>query len=151
MYSQKGSGVTTVCLPHDPDSLPGDFPSKTDPNTAYIFGAEYQLNYQQVAYDDDVPCAVCHAYTSASAIMIPAKLSCPHNWIVQYKGFLSAERSDYSGSDYICVALDAEYFEGTRAVNADGRLIFPVRAKCGSLPCPPYTDDQYVSCVVCSK
>ncbi|XP_062601852.1 short-chain collagen C4-like isoform X2 [Saccostrea cucullata] len=152
MYNQ-GSGVTTLCLPHNPDSLPADFPALTDdhPGPAYIFGAEYQLNYKNVAYDDDVPCAVCHAQTSTSALMIPAKLVCPQTWKLQYSGFLSAERSDYKGSDYICVDLNPEYLEGTRAVNADGRLIFPVQARCGSLPCPPYKEKQYVSCVVCAN
>ena len=153
MFDQKGNGVTTLCLPHDPEALPADFPTHTDayPYAAYIFGAEYQFGYKNIDVNDDVPCAVCHAQTSASVLMIPAKRTCPGEWMMQYSGFLSAERYDHTGADYICVALYGDYFEGTRGVNADGRLIFPVRAKCGSLPCPPYTENQYVSCVVCTK
>ncbi|XP_048750851.2 short-chain collagen C4-like [Ostrea edulis] len=151
MYNMKGSGVTTLCLPHDPDSLPVSFHSPDDPYTAFIFGSEFEMNYKNVADNDDVPCAVCHAQTSTSALMIPAKLTCPQNWKLQYSGFMAAERYDYFASDFICVDLNPEYIEGTRAVNADGRLIHPVKARCGSLPCPPYKDKQYVSCVVCTN
>ena len=153
MYDQKGNGVTTLCLPHDPEALPANFPTSAppDPYFPYLFGAEYQFSYAKFAVDDDVPCAVCHAQTSASVLMIPAKRTCPDDWKLQYDGFLSAERFDHTGSDYICVALYGDYFEGTRAVNADGRLIYPVKAKCGSIPCPPYAENQYVSCVVCTK
>jgi hypothetical protein len=151
MYSMKGSGVTTLCLPHDPDSLPASFQSPDDGVSAFIFGAEYEMSYKNIATDDDVPCAVCHAQTSTSAIMIPAKLTCPQNWKLQYNGFMSAERYSYFASDFICVDLNPQYIEGTRAVNADGRLIHPVKARCGSLPCPPYKDKQLVSCVVCAN
>ncbi|XP_048750844.2 uncharacterized protein LOC125662611 [Ostrea edulis] len=153
MYYIKGSGVTTLCLPHDPDSLLGaliHIPYDIN-NTPYIFGAEFEMNYKNVARNDDVPCAVCHAQTSTSAVMIPAKLTCPQNWKLQYSGMMSAERSDHFASDFICVDLNPEYIEGTRARNADGRLIHPAKARCGSLPCPPYKDKQYVSCVVCAN
>ncbi|XP_022305869.2 uncharacterized protein LOC111112592 [Crassostrea virginica] len=153
MFDQKGNGDTTLCLPHDPEKLPADFPTHVlpEPYVAHVFGAEYQFGYGKIDFVDDVPCAVCHAQTSASVLMVPAKRTCPDDWKMQYSGSLSAEASTYSGSDYICVAWNAEYFEGTRAVDANGRLLYPVKAKCGSLPCPPYTENQYVSCVVCTK
>jgi hypothetical protein len=30
-------------------------------------------------------------------------------------------------------------------------LFYPVKTQCGSLPCPPYINDKYVTCVVCTK
>jgi hypothetical protein len=64
---------------------------------------------------------------------------------------MSAERYDYFASDFICVDMNPEYLEGTRAINADDRLVHPVQARCGSLPCPPYKDKQYVSYAVCAN
>lgn len=31
------------------------------------------------------------------------------------------------------------------------KMIYPVEAKCGALPCPPYGDGYFVYCVVCTK
>lgn len=83
-------------------------------------------------------------------MMVPAKLSCPQGWTLQYHGYLSAEYAGDHAADFICVDSDPEFFEGLRQVNSDGHLIYPVQAYCGVLPCPNYKNGQYISCAVCT-
>lgn len=136
---------------------PPDFPTRLQTGTSYvgtIYGSEYQFTYRNYAEDDDVPCAVCSAKTASAIMMLPAKLTCPDNWVIQYAGFLTSEHvvSNWRSSEYLCLHEDAEYLtEGSRQHNMNGRLFYPVKAVCGSLPCPPYHNRQYLTCVVCSQ
>ena len=98
---------------------------------------------------------MCRVESATSVLMIPAKSSCPNTWNMQYSGFLVSDASgnDYRwhGSDYICLHNDAEYLtEGARRHNNDGHILYPVQAVCGSLPCPPYKNGQYITCAVCT-
>lgn len=96
-----------------------------------------------------VPCAVC--YVPAAILMIPAKTTCPPSWTLQYSGFLTTNSDDFkSSSDYVCMDDNPQYIEGSRD-NRDGKLFYPVHARCGALPCPPYVNDAYLRCCVCSK
>nr|XP_022305868.1 short-chain collagen C4-like [Crassostrea virginica] len=151
-YDNHGGGVNTLCLPHNPDNAPHDFPIRQG-SSSYIYGSEYQFNYRKFALDDDVPCAVCHVNTATSLIMIPAKSTCPAGWTMQYHGFLvsDANISGFLLFDYVCLHNDAEYLtEGSRQHDQNGHILYPVQAGCGSLPCPPYKNDQYITCVVCT-
>ncbi|XP_071136663.1 uncharacterized protein [Mytilus edulis] len=150
-WNEKGSGVSTLCLPHDPEPTPINFPSKLHGGYyARIWGSEYQFNFRNVAIDDDVPCSVCQVHEASTNLMIPAKTTCPVGWHKQYSGVLIGAWYDEYPSEYICMDENSEYFEGTRSHNDDGRTLYPVRARCGSLPCPPYSDYHYISCIVCS-
>ncbi|VDI67075.1 Hypothetical predicted protein [Mytilus galloprovincialis] len=150
-YNEQGSGVNTLCLPHDPEPAPSDFPSKLHGGLyARIWGSEYQFNFRNVAINDDVPCAVCQVNQDSTCLMMPAKTKCPVGWHRQYSGVLIGAWSGEYSSEYICMDENPEFFEGTRSHDDNGRTLYPVRARCGSLPCPPYTDYQYISCVVCS-
>ena len=60
------------------------------------------------------------------------------------------EHKAHYRSDYSCVDMNAEPLDNRNA-NENGALFFPVKAKCGSLRCPPYKDGTEVYCVVCSK
>ncbi|XP_062619877.1 short-chain collagen C4-like [Saccostrea cucullata] len=156
-YTNHGSGSNTLCLPHNPDPTPVDFPehfqSDISSFTGSLHGAEYQFTYRNIAIEDDVPCAVCMVSNAASTLMVPAKTSCPAGWTVQYTGVLTSG-SDYTnhyGTDYLCLDDNPEYAtEGARMHSYNGKLFYPVHAVCGSLPCPPYKNQQLVSCVVCS-
>lgn len=146
-----GSGTNTLCVPHDPDSLPSDFPTTTySGNFASLFGAEYLFTYKNVAIYDDVPCAICKVKPATATMMVPAKLSCPQGWTLQYHGYLGAAYYSQHATQFICVHSDPEYLEGLRQVNSGGYLIYPVRVYCGALPCPKYKQDQYLSCAVCT-
>ncbi|XP_062571916.1 short-chain collagen C4-like [Saccostrea cucullata] len=151
-YRQAGSGVNTLCLPHDPESAPAGLPSSS--GFGRLYGSEYDFSFKNIAVNDDVPCAVCFVHHASSSMMIPAKHSCPLGWTKQYSGFLTSDSSltnpVYYGSEYLCLHGNPEYMtDGARQYNNDGRLFFPVQAVCGSLPCPPYKDSQTVACVVC--
>ncbi|CAG2242195.1 unnamed protein product [Mytilus edulis] len=150
-FNEQGSGVNTLCLPHDPEPAPSDFPSKLHGGYySRIWGSEYQFNFRNVAINDDVPCAVCQINHASTCLMVPAKTTCPVGWHKQYSGVLIGAWSDEYSSEYICMDENPEFFEGTRSHDDNGRTLYPVRARCGSLPCPPYTEYQYISCVVCS-
>jgi hypothetical protein len=157
-YNAPGNGANTLCLPHNPDPTAANFPThfqRDDASLAgFLYGAEYQYTYRNIAIDDDVPCSVCLATHAMSTLMIPAKTACPVGWKTEYFGVLTAD-VQFSGvveHEYLCVDEDAEYLqEGTRQQDYNGRLFYPVKAKCGSLPCPPYKEAQLISCVVCSK
>lgn len=149
-YNEKGNGVSTLCLPHDPENLLTSISVTTGTDYAHLYGAEYQFNIGRVHMDEDVPCAVCRTKMASSTIMIPGKRSCPNHWQKQYTGILTASWYDYQVSEYLCIDEDPDYIEGSRR-NDNGRLFYPVKTVCGSLPCPPYENGNLLPCVVCSK
>ena len=153
-YVDTGSGTNTLCLPHNPDPSPPDFPRSFQHNdvsyAGSIHGSEYQFNYRHVAIDDDVPCAACMVTNASSTLMIPAKTSCPIGWTVQYQGVLTSGKQGHQATDYLCLDQNPEYLtEGARMHNYDGKLFYPVHAICGSLPCPPYKGHA-ATAVLCS-
>lgn len=150
-YNTVGGGVNYLCLPHDPSSFlsASEIQPQQPHHQGSVYGAEYQFTYRNVAHDDDVPCAVC--YVPAATLMIPAKITCPPSWTLQYSGFLTTNSDDFnSASDYVCLDDNPQYIEGSRD-NRDGKLFYPVHARCGALPCPPYVDNAYLRCSVCSR
>ncbi|XP_052699044.1 short-chain collagen C4-like [Crassostrea angulata] len=155
IYNDKGDGINTLCMPHNPDSAPVDLLGA--PNQYHfgrIFGSEYEFSYKNVARNDDVPCAVCYDVYATTSVMIPGKIVCPSHWTKQFDGFLSSgsHYTDQTGGEYLCLDRDPEYAtEGARQQDYNGRVFYPVEAVCGSLPCPPYENGKYVSCVVCIK
>ncbi|XP_052679758.1 short-chain collagen C4-like [Crassostrea angulata] len=149
-YNEKGNGVNTLCLPHDPENLLTSISVSTGNDYAHLYGAEYQFNIGRIQIDDNVPCAVCQTKRASSTIMIPGKRSCPIHWQKQYTGILTANWYDYQESEYLCIDEDPDYVEGSRR-NENGRLFYPVKTVCGSLPCPPYENGNLLTCVVCSK
>lgn len=151
-FNEVGGGVDTLCLPHDPDDAPRDFPTSLQ-SAAHLYGSEYQFSYRKIAWDDDIPCAVCHVESSTSVLMIPAKNMCPSGWNMQYHGFLVTDNDDsgWYAFDFVCLHEDSEYLtEGARQHDQNGHILYPVTAVCGSLPCPPYRNGQYITCAVCT-
>ena len=148
-YNEDGNGANTLCLPHDPEHPPFSISVDVDDDYAHLYGSEYRLNLHRVHSPEDVPCAVCRTHLASSTIMIPGKHTCPVKWQKQYSGLLTASRHIYQKSEYLCLHEDPDFLEGSRNKD-DGRLFYPVKSVCGSLPCPPYEDDMLVSCVVCS-
>lgn len=151
LFNAKGSATTTLCLPHDPDAAPAGVPFSS--HYGVLYGSEYEFGFKNIAYNDDVPCAVCFNSQAASN-MIPAKSSCPSSWTKQYDGFLTSggSYSDHYGAEYLCLDENPEYMtDGARQHDENGRLFYPVHAVCGSLPCPPYQNSQTIACVVCTK
>ncbi|XP_061174519.1 short-chain collagen C4-like [Saccostrea echinata] len=150
-FNEIGGGINTLCLPLDPEDAPYGVTAYV--HSGRIHGSEYEFTYNNIAMDDDVPCAVCHSKYASSTIMIPAKLSCPSNWMKQYDGFLTSEAqyTNHNGADFLCLDRNPEYgTAGSRQNSYNGRLFYTVQAVCGSLPCPPYRSSQPIACVVCT-
>ena len=118
-----------------------------------MYGAEYDSDdfAPRANGGDDLPCSVCRSTVGLSVLMIPGKSSCYDGWSLQYFGDLVAGHyGNKAATQYIC--LD-EHSETLRAGyrNDNGKLFYPVKAVCGSLACPPYHNDKYLTCVVCTK
>ncbi|CAG2211555.1 unnamed protein product [Mytilus edulis] len=58
-----------------------------------------------------------------------------------------SENIGHNIKEYICMDGEAETLDN-RSSNEEGALFYPVRAKCGSLRCPPYKDNTEVLCTV---
>ncbi|OPL33653.1 hypothetical protein AM593_08618, partial [Mytilus galloprovincialis] len=151
-YDNKGGGSNYLCLPSDPEN--GEAYSYGNDG---LYGAEYEITSSSKPSglpasltQKEVPCAVCRRKGKVSVLMIPGRKSCYKGWQSEYSGFLISEHITHNNKDYICLDGDAKPLDD-RASNENGALIFPVRAKCGSLRCPPYKDNTEVLCTVCTK
>ena len=101
--------------------------------------------------DHDVPCAVCTSGSHRTVLMIPARTECYDGWREQYRGYLvAASYSDKGRTEFVC--MDQEPEADADGYRADGGVRFyQAEGRCGSLPCPPYSEGKEFSCVVCTK
>ncbi|ESO82351.1 hypothetical protein LOTGIDRAFT_134797 [Lottia gigantea] len=98
----------------------------------------------------EVPCAVCRTSQFSTVLMIPARSECYQGWQKAYHGELVSGYYEHNAaSQYICLD-DNPHISGTKS-DKNGKLLYWVRAWCGSLPCPPYENDALLTCVVCLK
>ncbi|XP_021374539.1 short-chain collagen C4-like [Mizuhopecten yessoensis] len=155
-YTHKGAAANYVCLPREPVWGPyKDLPN--DDYSARMYGAEYESHPSSTPFgsqsrDKDVPCAVCRTTSFISSVMIPARATCFSGWTKAYSGSLAAGNYNFAAaSEYICVDEHAQSVVGGVDANENGALFFAVKAECGSLRCPPYEQNKYLSCVVCMK
>jgi hypothetical protein len=73
------------------------------------------------------------------------------HWDIEYTGKLaSGSYKHAAASQYICLDNKPEVLEHGSA-DDNGKLFYAVKTVCGSLPCPPYTNNALMTCVVCSK
>ena len=152
-YTESGAAVNYLCLPPDPQ--PYVLTASVDhTRKATLMGVEYE-SPQAAIYGqtpgNDVPCAICRSRSAKSSLMVPARNTCYTGWRKQYQGILSAGYFDHaSGTELICVDDKPESLRGGEHQDY-GKMLYAVQTTCGSLQCPPYHSDQYVSCVVCTK
>ncbi|XP_011415224.3 short-chain collagen C4 [Magallana gigas] len=143
-----GAAAEFVCLPRDPDLT-----TKFTSSYAFMYGSEYDASSTEFGHDngDDLPCSVCRSTVQSSVLMIPGKSSCYDGWSMQYHGDLVAGAVVHkAATQYICLDEHPEaLIAGQR--NDDGKFFYPVKAVCGALACPPYHNDRYLTCVVCTK
>ena len=149
-YDQTGGGANYVCLPKDPE-----FMSKIVPSVhTLMYGAEYE-NFNNIfpgKNSHNPPCAVCYTPTKTIKLMIPAKTSCPSSWTREYKGYLMTDHHNHKrNAVYECVDEDPESIDGSFG-DTNGALFYFILPTCGTgLPCPPYTTNKAITCVVCTK
>ena len=62
---------------------------------------------------------------------------------------MSGDHKTHSATDYYCIDKEPENVTGGR--NDDGKVLYFVETRCGSLKCPPYVNGRELTCVICSK
>ncbi|XP_052081229.1 short-chain collagen C4-like [Mytilus californianus] len=152
-YNKAGGPSDYICLPHDPNFIKSDGPITTDGYVSSLYGAEYEDGsyFGTNFIDNDVPCAVCRATQQSSVLVIPSKTTCYGSWKVEYYGRLATGADTHSAaSQYICIDIAADTLEAG-AADLNGKLLYAVKAVCGSLRCPPFYNNAPISCVVCSN
>ena len=84
-------------------------------------------------------------------IMIPGRHECHgEQWKREYWGYLMTDKSTAKHAhDLICVDQAPET-DAKGAANANHVHLYKVAGYQGALPCPPYTDQHALTCVVCS-
>ena len=147
-WNDKGSPTNYLCLPPDPDRSGKVSPSYYNA----LFGVEYESNFWGThSHNEDAPCAVCASTSGSTLLMIPGKDTCYSGWTKQYSGYLGTTNKEHPGAkEYVCVDQNPEYLNGGGRGD-DGALFYPVIYQCGALQCPPYTGNEVVNCVVCTK
>ena len=149
-YNQKGGTNDYLCLPEEPQYL------EYEPGVrggSPIHGAEYELwNGQPLnhVHDHNVPCVVCKTVREC-VLMIPARISCPDTWTLEYSGYLMTAYKGHAGrTSAECVDKDPETVPGEVA-NTDGALFYQTEATCNGLDCPPYVAEKELTCAVCTN
>lgn len=151
-YTHAGGGSNHLCMPLNP------IYSKTingNQGYSYVYGIEYEMNahaplFPKNLHDHEAVCAVCHAESRGSHVMIPARNACPSGWTLEYHGYLMSAHISHKRSEFICVDSAPEARQGTH-VNLNGGLLYVVESHCGSLPCLPYKQGAELTCAVCTK
>ena len=83
--------------------------------------------------------------------MIPARISCPDTWTLEYSGYLMTENKASEGrTSAECVDKDPETVPGEVA-DTNGALFHFIEATCNGLECPPYVAEKELTCAVCTK
>ncbi|XP_052066778.1 short-chain collagen C4-like [Mytilus californianus] len=151
-FDNTGGGINYLCLPND-----AEIGQRQSYDNSQLYGVEYEIHSRVKPHGwrtmghMEVACAVCHSRRKSSKIIIPGRQTCYSDWSAEYSGYLMSSNLGHNGrNEFICVDLNAEPFDN-RSSNENGALLYPIRTKCGSLRCPPYTDNADVLCVVCTK
>ncbi len=146
LYRHAGGGSNYLCMPKDPQYNSN---RTYRSSVSYIYGVEYEIPVQG-NNNYNAPCAVCHVSTRSALLLIPAKYSCPANWTMEYYGYLMSGSLFHKRTHFVCVDHSMEGLAGSHA-NTDGALFYHVGATCYGLPCPPYSTNKELNCVVCTK
>ena len=116
MFYQEGGGANYLCMPKVPEYTLR-YRSGEDVCVTKVWGSEYEVPIQGTN-QHDVPCAVCYVSSRPSVLMIPAKTSCPPNWIREYYGYIMTEwKGDHNYNHgrtmFECVDKDQESLPGS--------------------------------------
>ena len=144
-YHTKGGGANHLCLPRRPRYL------QFIPGIGSLNPKLGPVEYQTRGLDEyNAPCAVCST-ERPMILMIPGTVDCPEGWTTEYFGYLMAGREDLHTSTFICVDSNATTLEGSEGHTPNSADVYRVEVDCGVIPCPPYSSEKELTCVVCSK
>ena len=152
-FNAQGGSAEKLCLPDNPDYIPGSVNLSAIEWKSVVQGVEYEINPGsplRYIHQQNAPCAVCDVPTRARVIMVPAKTVCPPSWTREYYGYLMTEYDDYYRSTYTCIDIDPEVVPGESS-DANPSFIYHTVTDCNGLLCPPYENGRQLSCVVCTK
>ena len=109
-----------------------------------ILGTEYEPygSILPVTYSQNVPCVVCNTGLRGSLLMIPARVSCPASWTLEYNGYLMTARNNHFRRSAEC---DAEAIPGLDA-STDGALFYFTEAVCIGISCQHYDPAKELTC-----
>ena len=148
-WGNPGGGANYVCLPKVPQYMSTHKPGAY----SYLAGTEYEdvNGIFPGKNNHNAPCAVCYSSTKTVKLMIPARITCPSSWTIEYKGYLmTAHHSHQTNTVFECVDENAESIPGS-STDDNGALFYLTVSSCNGLPCPPYVNNRVVTCVVCTK
>eukprot|EP00164_Ancoracysta_twista_P003890 GFYU01005216.1.p1 GENE.GFYU01005216.1~~GFYU01005216.1.p1 ORF type:complete len:932 (-),score=275.76 GFYU01005216.1:86-2881(-) len=149
-YTHAGSGANLVCMNPTHKATPIES-STADQNGGLLYRTEYETHHSVNGvvelgkfHDHEVPCAVCIA--QRPSFMQPGRDDCPHNYEVEYNGYIMSDRYNHNKSTYNCMNAYPE----TRgdAGNANGALMYTVEAR--SATSSQYELGREVMCAQCS-
>ena len=147
-FDSSGGGTEFLCLPRD---VTWAEYGNSDSQNGQIYGVEYEMPVGRAGkrvFNENAPCCLCKT-RYATTVMIPGRVSCFSGWSLQYTGYLGAGQRHYFATNYVCIDSSPETVSGG-AANNDEAIVHNVESKCGSLPCPPYTESRQLACAVCS-
>ncbi|VDI60787.1 Hypothetical predicted protein [Mytilus galloprovincialis] len=127
-HTTKGGGVNYLCLPNDPENE-----QLQSFGNDQIFGGEYRISS-----------------SGKPSGWSESRKTCYKGWNSEYDGYLMSDHYTHNNKDFACVDINSETLD-SKNKDEHGILFYPLRTKCGSLRCPPYTNEADVLCVVCSK
>ncbi len=148
-FSTPGGAAEYICMPKVPEYY-SEYQAGSY-GAATIHGVEYQAwkpGPLSPLQNHNAPCAVC--YIPRVVTMIPARVTCPEFWTLEYKGYLMSATNNHYRTKYECVDKEAESVPGSFG-SQQGGLFYFNEASCNGLPCPPYDTQHEISCAVCSK
>ena len=82
--------------------------------------------------------------------MIPARMSCPSTWNLEYSGFLMTGYGHAGRRSAVCMDKEPERVAGGLG-NTNGALFYHIEVACNGINCPPYDPERELTCVVCTK
>ena len=147
-YGHKGGASNYICM----GDIPQYFTNSGHSHYSQLYGSEYELHNgpRSNFANHNVPCVVCEVDIRSKYMMVPGRYGCPSSWIREYYGYLVAEGNTNYRTEYICVDRSPEQVPGLTG-HSKAADMYPVRATCSGLACPPYNTQKDITCAVCTK
>ena len=150
-HTHQGGTNDNLCLPSTPE-----YSTYRPGAQGYspIYGTEYETNHDTLPipglHNHNVPCAVCLTTQRETVLMIPARMTCPSSWTLEYSGYLMTDHYTHRRRASACVDKNADSVRGESA-DTNGALFYHTEAVCNGIECPPYDPQKELTCAVCTK